>query len=121
MDRYLADYVFRYFDRFMTDKERLARRHLFGTSKITHGRTDSTAQEEARRDRSSRRELLSDDPEVLELAHDGIESFVQRTVERIIAAHQQDICVNRCPRCGEASRTPQARQCRFCKHDWHGS
>jgi uncharacterized C2H2 Zn-finger protein len=29
--------------------------------------------------------------------------------------------VNRCPRCGEVAKTPKAKQCRFCKHDWHGT
>jgi hypothetical protein len=24
-----------------------------------------------------------------------------------------------CPFCGEKLRTPSARQCRFCLHDWH--
>lgn len=24
-----------------------------------------------------------------------------------------------CPYCGEKLRTPEARQCRFCKRDWH--
>jgi CBS-domain-containing membrane protein len=120
MDPYLARYVFRYYSCFMTTKERLADQHFFATAKTTHGRTDLAAQEEARNSRSRLRNLLSDDPEVLELTRDGAESFVQRTAERIMAAHFDEIQVNRCPRCGEVAKTPKARQCRFCLFDWHG-
>jgi len=121
MDRHLADYVIRYYGQFMTDKERLAQPHLIGTEKATRGRTDSAAQKEAKSARSHLRELLSDDPDVLELAGGGIEKFVQRTAERIMAAHPHEVYVNRCPRCGEVAKTPKARQCRFCMHDWHSS
>jgi CBS-domain-containing membrane protein len=120
MDPHLASYILRYYDDFMTGKERLARRHLFGTEKATHGETDLAAQQDVRNSRSHLRELLSDDPEVLELTRDGLESFVQRTAERIMAAHFDEIEVNRCPRCRKVAKTPKARQCRFCRFDWHG-
>jgi len=119
MDPHLARYVFDYYSRFMTEKEMLASRHLSGTAKATHGRTDLAAQEEARNSRSHLRKLLSDDPEVLELTRDGAESFLQRTAERIMAAHADEIQVNRCPQCREVAKTPKARQCRFCRFDWH--
>jgi tRNA(Ile2) C34 agmatinyltransferase TiaS len=120
MDWHLASYIFGYYRQFMTDKEKLANRHLFGTIKATHGRTDLVVQEEARSSGKPLRELLSDDPVVLELTRDGMESFVLRTAERIMAEHSQEIYVNHCPRCGEVAKTPKARQCRFCRHDWHG-
>ena len=119
MDRHLAGYVFTYYSRFMTEKEKLANRHLMGTAKAAHGRSDLAAQQEARNSRSHLRKLLSDDPEVLELTRDGAESFLQRTAERIMAAHSDEIQVNRCPRCWEVAKTPKARQCRFCRYDWH--
>jgi len=121
MDRHLAVYVLTYYSRFMTGREQLANRHLMGTAKVTHGRSDLAAQQEARDSRPHLRDLFSDDPEVLELARDGAESFVQRTAERILAAHADEIQINRCPRCGEVAKTPKARQCRFCRYDWHES
>jgi tRNA(Ile2) C34 agmatinyltransferase TiaS len=121
MDQHLARYVFNYYSQFMTEKEKLANQHLFGTAKAMHGRTDLAAQEEAKNSRSRLRELLSDYPEVMELTREGSESFVQRTAERIMAAHSAEIQVNRCPRCGEVAKTPKARQCRFCRYDWHES
>src|SRR5271157_2514880 len=99
MDPHLARYIYRYYQQFMTDQERIARRHLFGTEKATHGRSDSAAQQEARSGRHPVRELLSDDPAVLELTRNGTESFIFQTAERIMAAHSHEIYVNRCPRC----------------------
>jgi len=119
MDRHLAGYVLNYYARFMTDKEKLANRHLMGTVKATRGRSDLAAQQEVRNSSSHFRNLLSDDPEVLELTRDGAEGFLQRTAERIMAAHSDEIQVNRCSRCGEVAKTPKARQCRFCLFDWH--
>ena len=119
MDPHLANYVIRYYVHFMTKSEKLAFRHLSATAKFSHGRTDSTAQQEARSARRVPDGLLSNDTEVLALAQDGMEVFVQRTAERIMAAHQHEIFVNRCPRCGEVAKTPKARQCRLCRHDWH--
>ena len=119
MDRHLAVYVLTYYSRFMTGKEQLANRHLMGTAKVTHGRSDLAAKQGASNYRPHLRDLFSDDPEVLELARDGAESFVHRTAERILAAHADEIQINRCPRCGEVAKTPKARQCRFCLFDWH--
>jgi len=120
MDPHLASYVIRYYGQFMTHQEKLASRHLFGTEKATYGRSDLAAQQETRRHLQMRK-LLSDDPAVLELTKDGANNFMLRTAERIMAAHSNEIYVNRCPRCGEVAKTPKAKQCRFCKHDWHGT
>jgi CBS-domain-containing membrane protein len=89
MDPHLVRYVFRYYSHFMTTNERLANRHFLAAAKTTHGRTDLAAQEEARNSRSHLRNLLSDDPEVLELTRDGAESFLQRTAERITRSEER--------------------------------
>jgi hypothetical protein len=56
-----------------------------------------------------------------ELTKDGFEAFVTCTADRILAAHRDDVIINRCPQCDELARTPRAKQCRFCGHDWHNS
>ena len=112
-------YILRYYSRFMNQKEHLAFRHLAATVKATHGRSDVIAQQETRSSKAHLRKLLSEDPEVLRLASDGMEAFVQQTVTRILAEHGDEIVLNRCPRCGALARTPTARQCRSCHHDWH--
>jgi hypothetical protein len=114
-------YVFDYYGHLMTEHERLAYRHLAGTIKATHGRSDADAQEDAKGSMFYLRELLSDDPSVLLLARDGYDAFVLRTGQRILDEHRDHIVLNRCPRCGRVARTPKAQQCRFCRHDWHAA
>lgn len=118
MDRDMAEYVLRYYDHLMTKQEHLAHRHLIGTLKLT-GLSNPAAQAKAKCDSSPRRELLSDDPEILDLTREGFEPFLMRTAERIFKDHRDKIVLNYCPKCGGLAKTPKARQCRFCFHDWH--
>lgn len=120
MNPNLALYVVGYYGHFLNEQEHIALRHLMATEKVTHGRTDQSAQEEAKSNKALSG-LLSQDPVVLELAHDGIDAFMERTADRILAEHGDEIFLNYCPRCGVLAKTPDARQCRFCRHDWHNS
>jgi len=121
LDPRLVSYVMRYYRRFMTKQEHLVAGHLFGTMKVTKGRSDAAAQAEvqAGQRRLNLKELLSSDPEILKIAHDGYDAFTQRTATRILAEHSEEIYLNHCPRCNALANTPKARQCRFCFHDWH--
>ena len=114
-----AKYVFHNYMNLMTPKEAQAFRHIGGTMKATMGRSDVAAQEEVKRGSDHLRTWLSDDPEVLLLARDGYDAFVSRTGQRILRDNQDRIVLNYCPRCNGLARTPKARQCRFCGHDWH--
>jgi hypothetical protein len=62
---------------------------------------------------------LSNDPKVVILEEGGLDPFVIRTAQRIIADHPEKVFFNHCPACNALARTPRARQCRFCGHDWH--
>lgn len=62
---------------------------------------------------------ISEAPEVLEMLKEGSEVFIKRMVERIWAAHQHELPLNLCPKCNKIAKTPKARQCQFCYHDWH--
>jgi hypothetical protein len=116
-----ANYILRYYEAFMNPQERLANRHLSAVSKITHGRSEASAQEEAIRSNKLIRELLSNDPAVKELAAGGFDVFTLRTAERIYREHREEIHFNECPRCGKIAKTPKAKQCRHCRHDWHAT
>lgn len=118
MNPRLASYVIKHYAKFMTQRERRAHLHLMGTMKATGGRSDVVAQQDVKREKGQR-PWLSDDPEVLRLASEGMESFADRTATRILEDHRDAIFLNYCSRCGELTRTPTARQCRFCGHDWH--
>jgi hypothetical protein len=112
-------YVFHSYGHLMTERERLAFGHIGGTMKATLGRSDVNAQQEAKNSASYLRAHLTDDPEVLALARDGYDAFVLRTGRRILNENRDAVFLNYCPRCGNLARTPKARQCRSCGHDWH--
>ena len=114
MDRDLAYYVVRYFGHLMNAQEKQAYRHLAATMKAT-GRDDPSAQEETKINKIHSR-WLSTDPDVLRPASGG--AFLANAATRILAEHGGQVLLNRCPRCGALTKTPKARQCRVCKHDW---
>jgi hypothetical protein len=121
MDKDKARYIVRYYDHLLNQQERRAYRHLEATLKATHGRADAAAQQEAKSGRSHLREWLSEEPEVLRLASEGLDTFMLHTAERVFRDHQDKIVLNCCPRCGALAKTPKAQQCRFCGHDWHSA
>jgi hypothetical protein len=113
-----ARYVVSHYGHLMTEIERRAQRHLSATMKATHGRSDVAAQGEAQTHRVHSR-FLSNEPEVLRLVSVGYEAFAERTAARILKEHGDKVFLNRCPQCGGLARTPRAKQCRFCGHNWH--
>jgi len=121
MDVEKARYVLRYYGQLMTTPERLAHRHLTATAKVTRGRTDAAAQSEVANSLHPMRDLLSRDPQVLQLSNEGIDIFMVRTAQRIVDEHGDEIVLNYCPHCGALAKTPKARQCRLCHHDWHSA
>lgn len=56
---------------------------------------------------------------VYKLLENGKDVFKQNLTKRIIEEYKNHLLFNYCPKCGELARTPKAKQCRFCKHDWH--
>lgn len=118
MNPELAYYAVRYYSNLMTDVEHLADRHLTSTIKAMHGRDDADAQREAMRHHRFIR-FVSQDPEVVGLAKEGMRAFRARTAARILEMHGDQVFLNRCPRCNELARTPKAKQCRACGFDWH--
>jgi hypothetical protein len=63
------------------------------------------------------------DEQVLQLIGDNLDSvraFQQRIADRIEAEVANGrLTPNRCPACNRIVKTPQARQCLWCGHDWH--
>jgi len=121
MDAEKARYVVRYYCQLMTTPELVAHRHLLGTAKATRGRTDAVAQREAQNSSHIARELLSNDPKILQLASEGLDAFMVQTAQRILDEHSGEVAFNYCPRCGALAKTPKARQCRASHLDWHSA
>jgi hypothetical protein len=49
----------------------------------------------------------------------GKEAAHLKIALRIYEKHKNEI-INLCPKCQKLARTPKAKQCRHCGHDWHG-
>jgi len=49
----------------------------------------------------------------------GYEAFCRDLAERVLHEAPDRLVLNRCPRCARIVRTPRARQCLWCLHDWH--
>jgi hypothetical protein len=49
----------------------------------------------------------------------GPESFRIEVAVRLLADPTALASVRRCPRCNRVARTPKAKQCFWCGHDWH--
>jgi hypothetical protein len=47
------------------------------------------------------------------------EYFKKTIAEKVLREHGDQVFINKCPRCGRLARTPLAKQCRHCGHDWH--
>jgi hypothetical protein len=60
----------------------------------------------------------SNDPAVIELLKEGVQEFHRRAAERVYNEHLEELELNRCPKCNGIARTPTAKHCRYCKHEW---
>lgn len=58
------------------------------------------------------------DEKTNELVALGEVALKKKIAERIYNDHKTE-AINLCPKCGSLARTPYAKQCRQCGHDWH--
>jgi hypothetical protein len=120
-DRDITLYVVRWYGNLMTPVEKRAMNHLYSTMKAAPMKSDIQAQSEDEKAAGRYRsfaDLISDDADVLHLTEGGFEGFTERTSARILDESRHLIFFNRCPKCGGLARTPTARQCRYCAHEW---
>jgi hypothetical protein len=114
----IAYHILHFHGQLMTDTERKAQGHLIALAwKAMVQRGDVPAEHEV--DGRKFLRLLSDEPNVLALTRDGVEQFKLMTAARIFRDSPDKLLFNCCPQCGKLARTPTAKQCRHCKHDWH--
>lgn len=58
------------------------------------------------------------DDKTNELVLLGREKLELAIAGRLLEHHESEV-INNCPKCEKLTRTPFAKQCRFCGHDWH--
>lgn len=106
-------YVMVYFSKYFTETERLAVRHTMSTEKLEHNNNPNFKKV------YERNGWLTSNQAALDLLKNGYNNFATNTATRIVAEHGDDVFFNNCPKCGKLARTPEAKQCRHCGHDWH--
>ena len=55
------------------------------------------------------------------LLAEGEAKFYDNVVKRILKENKETVILNKCPKCDQLCRTPNAKQCKNpeCLHDWH--
>ena len=109
-DEVLTDYVWAHCREYMTELERLGYKAVNVRFKAENA-SPRMAQ------------ILLDkwgavnDPRVNKALSQGVRQFQIAVRDRVLRDHPE--IINRCPQCGKIARTPKAKQCRWCHHDWH--
>lgn len=116
MDNETAKYIINYFSNLLTGAERMAIKHTTSIYKLNHSNSDNTQLTRLYKENG----WLTTDQTVLDLLKDGYENFELNVANRILTHHPDKVFFNYCPKCNKLARTPYARQCRYCGHNWHG-
>ncbi|MCF6407201.1 hypothetical protein L3C95_30170 [Chitinophaga filiformis] len=62
---------------------------------------------------------LSDNEDASVMLKMGRDQFYILVASKIKERYDSKIFMNNCPKCGKLCRTTMAKQCRYCRHDWH--
>ena len=108
-----ADYILKYYSKLLHLNETIALRHHRSELKLSNSKND------LRRKLYLKNGWLSDDPEILNQLNEGYIQYMLNAASRIVEEFPDEVFLNCCPVCGKLARTPYARQCRLCGHDWH--
>jgi len=106
----LIDYIYLYCDEFRTADEKLASRSINWNAKDMNEKVRLFI---------LAKNWYSDAENIKEMIKDGFEVFKYKVAARIFEEHKDELKLNLCPKCGKITRTPWAKQCRFCFYNWH--
>ena len=122
----LAKYLFRYGGTYFSEAEWAAYDLIvanfyesYFANKILEEPDSSSVEVRSKRriEWLKKKEKLEKRPEIVILLSADLSSFGAIVCERFLEEHREIIA--RCPRCEKLLRTPRAKQCRWCFHDWH--
>jgi len=115
VDNEKAKYIINYFSHLLTSAERMAIKHTSSSYKLEHSTSDNINLTRIYREKG----WLTSDESVLDLLKDGYENFELNVANRILDQNPDKVFFNNCPECNMLARTPRAKQCRHCGHNWH--
>ncbi len=107
-----ANYIITYYSNLLTDNERQALQHCRSTIKLEDDIDGK------RTKMYYKTGWLSADPNILGLLENGYEQFAANCAARILNENPNGVYLNNCPVCGRLARTPYAKQCKWCGHNW---
>ena len=111
MNQEQANYIITYFGNLMTAHEKLALKHHVHTYKTS----DDPKMSRILTDKG----WIRTEPEILDFLKDGYDEFELNIAKRIMTENPEKVFLNNCSKCDKLARTPYARQCRHCGHNWH--
>ncbi|SHK43660.1 hypothetical protein [Epilithonimonas mollis] len=114
MDIEKAEYIINYFSHLLNREEQIAIKHT--NSCIIRGDDFDKPQI---RNIYLKHGWITEDQEILQLLLNGYDNFQIQAAKRILEQNPDKVFLNNCPECGKLARTPLAKQCRFCGHNWH--
>lgn len=110
----LRAYVLRYFPHLMTPLER---RVVEYTAPIISNSQETKLQSLYKY--LEERDGHVEDDVVVDAFKTPYDERVANAVARVISERRSEIVENRCGECQRLARTPVAKQCFWCGHDWH--
>ena len=109
----IEETIFKYHSRFLTSHEHELRGAF-------QARAKGEAYDDPQVEERMRAQMKSlGDPAIEDELTIGFGEFRRRVTERILREHGSELTFNRCPACARIVKTPSAKQCKWCTHDWH--
>jgi len=112
MDQETVDYIVSYFSNLYTEEEKY-------TIEIDIVKSFGTAEAFADYEAHYEMGMFSEQEDYLELVKMTAGEFNSILATRLLCDHKDKIFINRGKKCDKLARTPLAKQCRHCGHDWH--
>ncbi len=109
----LINYNFQYCEKYFLPEEIAAYRHFWALSYSENKKNEQVYQSHMRG------ESIEGNMAAQKLVKEGYQALRYKVTRRLLYECKNELDLNLCPVCGKIARTPQARQCRFCFHDWH--
>lgn len=112
-DEALTNYVWMHYQNLFTQLECLGALALSDEAHVNSGGAPTVS------GLMRERWCLENRPQLFEALREGGKVFRLRVRNRLLYQHPDAIFINRCPACAKIVRTPKAKQCLWCNHDWH--
>lgn len=106
----LIDYIYQFCEEFKTADEKLAGKTMLYNPEAITDKILPLIKSKG---------WYSDEQHIHDMFKDGKQEFIVKVATRIFNEHKDKLNLNLCPKCFKIARTPGAKQCRFCFHDWH--